>query len=757
MTEIHPWWDSWGAGCDAHDLSIGAARGFVSYVARAADGLARIKAARRDPTGVEAVLIEVDTHKPQRPAIRLNARESVAVLFTANAARAPCVLVLRPDFPRAPHQNSTPEGWPLALCVDDRPWSEARRLWTPSELMQRIIRWFERAGMGELHDAEQPLDPFFAGAAYNIILPQSLFEDFSREVDLVAFAREPDLKAIVAVPSESNFGTPVHPAFSFVCYTLRPGLMDSPRTYPSTLASLAAELDLRGIDLLSDLASRTAAWASPLCGGHARLRSRLGIVVRMPVLDEKSGLVKREDVYAFLTAETIGEIGEALGTLYSGGPAGFVTRVPKGEPDHASLKLVKLLPALAHRDFTRDRAAKLAGKDSPDERRAVLVGAGAIGSIIAECLAREGRFAWDVVDADELLPHNLARHTLTRSDIGTYKAKSVAARLTSIVDAARVNAVVADVLAGDPEGSLETIIERAEIVIDASASIAVARHLCDLKGGARRVSAFFNPAGTAVVVIVEDEARTVDLRFLEATYYRAVVSIPDLAEHLTGSVGQLQYSGSCRAVTNRIPASRVQALSAIAAGAIGKALDSGAAFCSVWRLREDGSIVRHEAETEEPIRRTVGEWKVVLPQSIAASLVSMRKDALPAETGGVVLGVIDMVAKRIDVVDAWQPPVDSSGSRTAFKRGVAGLHDQVLHAQAKTLDQIRYVGEWHSHPSRATSAPSLVDLKQIAWLARTLALDECPGLMLIVGDHGVNISIGVALSYLVEVETEAPR
>jgi hypothetical protein len=52
------------------------------------------------------------------------------------------------------------------------------------------------------------------------------------------------------------------------------------------------------------------------------------------------------------------------------------------------------------------------------------------------------------------------------------------------------------------------------------------------------------------------------------------------------------------------------------------------------------------------------------------------------------------------------------------------------------------VGEWHSHPRRARTTPSGKDLLQLGWLASTLSMDGCPGLMLIEGDKGVSINFG---------------
>ncbi|MEJ5375061.1 MAG: ThiF family adenylyltransferase [bacterium] len=64
--------------------------------------------------------------------------------------------------------------------------------------------------------------------------------------------------------------------------------------------------------------------------------------------------------------------------------------------------------------------------------KVLIVGAGAIGSSVAEILVREGCQRIVVVDGDILEVGNLCRHTLSIQEIQTPKAESLAARLNSI-------------------------------------------------------------------------------------------------------------------------------------------------------------------------------------------------------------------------------------------------------------------------------------------------------------------------------------
>jgi hypothetical protein len=79
-------------------------------------------------------------------------------VFAAQGGQ-PRVFALRDDFPDTPHRKWTPQGAPCSLCVDDRPWPEAKLTYRPADLIRRIQLWLAKAARGELHDTAQPPDP----------------------------------------------------------------------------------------------------------------------------------------------------------------------------------------------------------------------------------------------------------------------------------------------------------------------------------------------------------------------------------------------------------------------------------------------------------------------------------------------------------------------------------------------------------------------------------------------------------------------
>ena len=740
---LHEWLGQWGEQIDPALLAGSDARKLIRYLASVnVAGLVDLVGARtRD--GAELVIIDVETNRPQRPAVPISRRETVGIYFRDGGQ--PTVLALRADFPDTLHQNWMPEGFPASLCVDDRPWQEAKANYTPAELIHRIIRWFERAGRGELHDPAQPADPVFCGNAIDIIFPRSIFEGTSADsFEFVGFAHDPSNPVVIRVAKpEPQHARP--PAFVFVVYTLEPTQMSRIRRAPANLGSLARTLNERGLDLVSDLRSRITAWGRAPGDKTGRFDARLGILIRMPVVAPDGRSVGSIDEVAFVTPAAVGELGVALGALehspLSTGPKYSVLLQPEaGTPSLLDLTPVQV--ARAHVEFDRARAAQLAGRPIGEVKSVVLVGAGSIGSLVAEPLVREGLGEqWTVIDGDLLLPHNQARHLLTTFNVGGPKAPQLAWRLKDLRSDVEVAAIVADVTnAGDQRENVTRALEEADLIIDASASIPVARYLNDRTGGARRASVFFNPAGTAVILLLEDSDRTVDLRSLEAAYYGEILRSQSLTGHLLESSGTIRYAGACRAVTNRIPASRAQMLAGIVSGGLADALGRREASASVWSTT-DGNVTHHRISCGGVRGLGVLDWTVTVPDNLVEAVRKMRREGLPAETGGVLLGVVDLLKRRIDLVDAWPAPPGSVGTVTGFTRGTRGLKSAVEGAIAKTLDQIRYVGEWHSHPRKANTWPSDVDLEQIANLTELLAVDECPALMLIVGDDTVSLNI----------------
>lgn len=735
--ELHPWWSAFGQSVAPDAVAPDATRAVIAHVASGRAPAVTLVAARQSDDGALAALhLIIEVERPQDLAAPIRGLEPVAVVF-GTGGEQPAVLALRPDFPETMHQNWTPDDTPRALCIDDRPWEEARLAFTPADFIRRIQLWLAKAARGELHDTAQPLEPLFFRNPAAIILPAAALTPADNPAELVGHLRNEQETIIVTEFVRPGANSP-DPQFVVVPLRAAPQGMQRLQHAPQTLDALAQQLHECGIDLSAELRARVIAWAGLDATAVRRLQARIALVVAFPIAGDDGR--QADDLRAFVTHDSAGDVGVALGVLACndsdvGSGSGYVRMV--GVAAGTAVPGLPISPADLHLGFDRAVGAMISGQAQPDRRRCVLVGAGSLGSQLAVNLAREGRFDWTMIDHDSLLPHNLARHALYPIDVGRPKVVGLAHRVGALLGEP-VRFFQANILRPREElaADIDAALAGAEIIIDASASVAVSRHLADLpRPGARRLSVFFNPAGTAVVLLAEGADPDITLRDLEAQYHRLVQSDPQLAAHLQAETG-IRYSGSCRAATNRIPAARAALLSAIAAQAITDALSAPQAAVRVWTLGDNHTVSLSE-QPGSPVRRiALGDWTVTYDQELARQIAALRAAGLPRETGGVLLGITDTSRRAVHLVFALPAPQDSAGSVTAFERGVSGLVAAVTVAAERSLHQVRYVGEWHSHPRGSSTRPSATDIRQLCWLTEELESEGVPALMAIAGDHG---------------------
>lgn len=103
-----------------------------------------------------------------------------------------------------------------------------------------------------------------------------------------------------------------------------------------------------------------------------------------------------------------------------------------------------------------------------------VIGAGALGSTVAELLARGGVTNILIVDPDNLEAGNLARHTLIGADLGRNKAEATAARLQGAAPMSRVSTHAASLPCGE---RLQQLLEPFDIVLDCTGDDEVLRRL----------------------------------------------------------------------------------------------------------------------------------------------------------------------------------------------------------------------------------------------------------------------------------------
>ncbi len=340
------------------------------------------------------------------------------------------------------------------------------------------------------------------------------------------------------------------------------------RRAPQTLADLCEFVQSEGFDLLAELRSRVRDWKEDGC-----LEASLIIVVAFPLRRGEQSSIEVTDVWAFVTTETVFEVGKKIGVWDKFKGVVGVLMAPDETRSGQDITIDVVRP---HFSFSRREAARSNGS-IPVEVKTLAIGTGALGSQVALNLVRGGFGHWSVIDEDILLPHNLARHALFADAVGWPKAEAMGATIASFFeDEEPGDSIVVNVLRpGEKKEKVDAALAAAELVLDFSASVPVARMLArDVRYGARRMSLFLSPRGLDLVCLSEDATRTIPLDCLETQYYRALIRDPGLSGHLAVNESRTRYARTCRDVSLSLPSHLVALHGAIGSQAVREAWDS---------------------------------------------------------------------------------------------------------------------------------------------------------------------------------------
>jgi hypothetical protein len=147
-------------------------------------------------------------------------------------------------------------------------------------------------------------------------------------------------------------------------------------------------------------------------------------------------------------------------------------------------------------------------------------------------------------------------------------------------------------------------------------------------------------------------------------------------------------------------------------------------------------VTRVDVSIEPVIARTIGRWAVCTDNELLHALHRFRRLRLPNETGGVLIGTYDMERHIIYIVDMLPSPPESEEWPTSYKRGCAGLAQAIREIERKTLLNLEYIGEWHSHPRGCGTSMSEIDIVAMEGIQGEMSKVGLPGLMVIVGSDG---------------------
>lgn len=683
----------------------------------------------RRASGQDILVLDVMAEVPSCPVHPILPVERIALCFDRADERMPRALALRQDFPEVPHLNLEDTDLPRSLCLYEMPFDDLRHHLTGAQVLHRLQQWLALSSMGKLHQQDQPLEPLLGYTPDYVILNPSRYRPGLNTLEFAIY--QDGLGRSVLLPSSTHRDSTTFRVISIVVETdpVEHGVI---RHLPKNLEDLARLLSSGGIDLINDL-RRHLGQTPPEYHDH-----RLMLICLLNRKRSPSSAAEYPDIRAFLTEPTIAAVGEDLGIWAVRDGVVQSTLDPSRTGGSTTVKTLNPLPTL-----TPDGAAEMNGFKKASPLPILAVGAGALGSQVILNAARAGFGHWTVVDEDLLLPHNLARHALGGGEIGFSKANSLAEWVNRMFDGEKiVTAIYANVLR--PSSTQQSILEKAyreaQLILDMSASVSVARHIAHrVTGNARKAALFLNPSGRDLILLAENPQKTLSIDQLEMLYYQWLLDEIELADHIAGAE-KMRYGLGCRDVSITLRQDFVALHAAIGASAIMTLAASENVQVSLWRLEPASMTIRRFDLFPEAMEvHRYGEWTLHLSAQVKRQLLELREQALPNETGGTLVGAYDQQSKSVYVTSAVPSPGDSEEYPNSYIRGSAGLRKRYKEISELTAGMLQYIGEWHSHPQGVGVLPSSLDRKLFDWLTMNMASDGLPPLMIIVGEADLGV------------------
>jgi proteasome lid subunit RPN8/RPN11 len=334
--------------------------------------------------------------------------------------------------------------------------------------------------------------------------------------------------------------------------------------------------------------------------------------------------------------------------------------------------------------------------DAIQDKKVAIIGNGAIGSFVADQLARSGVRVQRLHDYDLLWPANLIRHAAPPgTPAGMPKTSALKENLEQYpwvtIDAADPSA----------EGAVWTIngikkvIESNDLTIDATGhgglAELVSRVAIDCQKPFISVALFRGGA----VARVRRQGLEGDAPFVQRPYLGGYPEIPPLDE-------EGEYVGTetgCLAQVYNAPPSAVVHAAVIAAEVVLDYLTG--------RNEQPDEIIEVMRLGDAPFNRLGRLRPEDLPAVVDVSeraqeaIQQAARRAYPDETGGVLLGAIvdgrPVVADAVEIKDVDATPI-------SYRVGEGKVPEQV--ARSRDRDpRLGYLGEWHSHAHRTGPSP----------------------------------------------------
>ena len=644
---------------------------------------------------------------PDEPVHDIRSTEEIAIICHKEDISLPEVYALRKDFPtELPHTNAGPYSRPVSLCVSDVTFSDIRPMFNAYDFITSIRRWFSLNSENKLHEADRPLEVFFAFQEMCCLM--------NIPKDNNPYARYSKKSKLTSTLDFVEKGNATH----YICW------LPTEKIYASNFARIPRTFgDLRQInssihesltDTLLLLLQRTVA-------GKATLPLLLLVYVTQ---QNQAGTKSNKNLFIIKTVCSPNEVLVKKRKLSTKSFEAWFYQLP--------VEVAMVLDM----DSRQENALRNGVKNTLS--KIAIIGSGTLGSALTDHFVREGVTKELVItDFDFFFPHNIGRHILPANKVMTSKVKSIK-ELYKGIFGQKLTALEGNYLSLSKQDK-EHLNNGTQLIIDVSTSIAVERHLAHEQDDKRRCTSFLNPKGDDLVLLMEDTARTHTLDLLEMDYYRNLIEDHRFEHHLEQTEKTRTNTFSCREESVILNYENVRILAGILSQQIRKHFLDEKEYLNVWHLNmEDGTV--------KSLPMSVSVWKQYSFSNVTVYLSSVVKDKMKimyetspnAETGGCLFGSYDRDYGIIYIYYMVEAPEDSIHTPVSFVRGFGGLTEEYERITALTYHQVRYLGEWHSHPNMP-NRPSAIDEQQFNEMSTEQQSQDLPFIQIIYGKNGLYV------------------
>lgn len=722
-------------------------------------------------SGVQSLMVDLgDGTFDISNSIGIGRNERIALSYCENGKYPWEVRPLRKDFPITSYSNYSAPNEPRSLCLYDATWEAVERSWTPEMFLERIFWWLRATAEGEIRNPDQRIEQLFFGSSHSVVLPRDYLNNADPEnlKSLVFREVRNELTDSHLLIGDYKNNIPNTESFCFSLPILLPAVEYGPIEEPAqTLGQLNSLLKQRECDLIGPLCSAIQLQVDD-DGVEASKNAMTLLILGMPrtYKGEDCGV----ELQGFIIRMDYCQLGQKLDVLQKmPGSAKYFKYVSFDklndgyeaivEESSENWETIPIFPVNIT-NYPDEKTVRRYSGLSPDEKgpMGIIAGVGALGGLLAKIWSAECWGHWHYVDADIVQAHNLVRHIANHHCIGFPKAKIVSEIVQNIHPPSEnpmTRAVVANI--EDDNEVIQKLIDSSDLIVDVTTTLHVPRIIGRNEAYPRTVSVFLTPSGLSSVMLLEDSSRNIRCNNIEAQYFRAILELDWGEKHLGGHSGGLKASGGCRETTLELSSEVLHLHAGNLARQLRKHIESDDAKICIWEYQEEnGSTVIHEVEVYQSTSITVGDWEVIFDDSIVRSAKKQRVGALPAETGGILLGIVDQKDQTITLVKSCEPPSNSEGSQMEFRRAAYETEEFMQNCLDRTADVITYVGEWHSHPEGVSPLPSVSDINQHAFVHDSLIKEGRPALMMIVSENQLGLYIGETGSVITISKNEVP-